>query len=603
MAASLVVVVAPQEQRDEQRAGQVRLTSIGQVCEFELNALKLCGGFVFEQNLNRYLSFGYKIGLIALTRYFVSNSLDVYDRISSDSKTSQQNLKLFWTFHRVASLSCLIASTVSALRHRNLISILLRKRLDARYFEGPPWAASTGPVQPATKGDKRASRPEVNALSHLGLRLSPLARSQARLKWELRASAATIVRVPRLRLARYLILAYLAICGLTATLRGEYERAYNERRPALVERNNTTLLLDRSSDVVAAAGSVWPARGQPPATPFGPPDLRLGSVASWLAGQLLGLGMEAVRLSPRLLLKLLHALLELSQWMGQPMIALYITAILSDLLRRAAEQELAAARSSSRAAPADGAALQLGDGSGPPAQAATPLIKTTDLLIQTRDVLIALRSAMSLNYLFIQVLDMSRLMAVFSLFTALIAADQYDWLGLLLADYLRLILGILLARIGYHWLHSEARQLCFISEQRLIEGAIAAQSPNESPAPPAKQPAAAADSANSSGAPRQPANEQSRRTQEARQLHNQVARLEAGTNFRLAREIEHLWPTDWFTPDLQSYVSQNFFVITVVATLQQLVEASAKVELQAQRANNASSSPGNRGANASTNAA
>lgn len=260
-------------------------------------------------------------------------------------------------------------------------------------------------------------------------------------------------------------------------------------------------------------------------------------------------------------------------------------------------------------------------------------MQTTELLIQVRDALVALRAAMSLDYLVVLVFDMSRLMAAFCLFSAFISTDRVGLVVLLFIEYFRIVIGILLTRLGYHDLHAQVRRIRVANERQLIELAASANnvafgagSTLDHGDQPKQAYKLALDARRKQRQQQQQPLEESIQTQgylnsstsvssasstsltsvtsvsyyplnNSNKYNNNldtanatcqilaaglISRTEATTAYRLAREIEELWPTTWYTPDLRSYVSQNVFVFTFVATLQQLVEASAKVEYQGQ---------------------
>lgn len=210
-----------------------------------------------------------------------------------------------------------------------------------------------------------------------------------------------------------------------------------------------------------------------------------------------------------------------------------------------------------------------------------PLL-TTELLVQARDVLIVLRCTMGLDYLMLLIFELARLMSIFCMFNAAITTGRVDAILLICIDYISIAFSMSLTRLGYHWLHDQVRKLKrMVDETTLLMNTSANTSENEK----------TTTLNNSTYSNKNNNNNQTSNNSSASiKDHSDplfvddnitsISQSEMITTYRLADHIEGLWPTDWFTPDLKGYLKHNIFVITFVATLQQLVEAASRFEYQ-----------------------
>jgi hypothetical protein len=209
------------------------------------------------------------------------------------------------------------------------------------------------------------------------------------------------------------------------------------------------------------------------------------------------------------------------------------------------------------------------------------VIQTNELLLQVRDVLTALRPALSLDYLVLTIYNLSVLVSLFGFFCVFMTTQQRTWTVITGLQCIRIVLALVLMRVTYHLLHSTARDIKITNQQKLVASSLSMSSSTGR--------AAAA------GHRKQPLDDQtpadsrrhlsaSQQTQGAHQSETTnghcctESRIEIITNYRLAKEIEQIWPTDWFVPDMKSCLTQNFYVITLVATLQQLVEVRGQIK-------------------------
>lgn len=137
-------------------------------------------------------------------------------------------------------------------------------------------------------------------------------------------------------------------------------------------------------------------------------------------------------------------------------------------------------------------------------------------------------------------------MLVFCFFTTFVCKVYVEWIALFVAEFFRINSSMIILRLGYHWLHSQARYL----KQAIIEREL--HNPYE--------------------------RDQSYTSQRSEfSTNGSDSRQDALQIVKLATEIEDLWPTYWYAPNIRSLITQNLFVITFVATLEQLVKASRKI--------------------------
>ena len=292
-------------------------------------------------------------------------------------------------------------------------------------------------------------------------------------------------------------------------------------------------------------------------------------------------GGAASKLIVKLLYNCLFAALNVCQPYGQVFVALMIVAITTDMLRNSRlfyEQNQFPDEEDER---------QVAARLGPAAKISGK--QTTKLLVQVRDVLFALRTATSLDYLALLVSDLSRLIASFSILNLFAQTQATDSILIAALEYVRIIFAMLTTRIGLYWLHMEIQHLRVLKERQLLDlsgnnnsAAAASSSSLECNNLLRERGREHATISASSSEPFQ--RDENNRERRADSFCAKSRRVETISCLRLAREIEHFWPTDWFTPDLGSLVSQNLLVITLVATLQQLAEASSRYELSVRTA-------------------
>lgn len=279
-------------------------------------------------------------------------------------------------------------------------------------------------------------------------------------------------------------------------------------------------------------------------------------IASWYSSQnLTKLASKASVILANFLYELSQAALNINQTFGQLFIVLIIVTTLTDMLSYSRfhdalvddGQTLTVKMDSStlicdrcRTIPFASRGLAL-------KQEQRTTLLTTELLVQIRDVLIVIRCTSSLNYLAALIFDLTRIGSIMCQFYIAISTGSFEYVLFLLTQYSLVAFGMVLTSLGYHWIHQEVLNLRrFIDEENLLKSV--------SPINKAK----------------------GRYDNRDDQVISHPERI---TTCRLADDIGNLWPTDWYTPDFKSLLKNNILVITLVATLQQLVEAGVKSRL------------------------
>lgn len=167
-----------------------------------------------------------------------------------------------------------------------------------------------------------------------------------------------------------------------------------------------------------------------------------------------------------------------------------------------------------------------------------PLL-TTELLIHMRQLLILIKNIMSFEYLIVYIYDVTRVTFLFGVvFGILKSSGTSKELFTVCLEYVRVGYTMLLSRLAYFWLHRDIERI------RRIVDELRVQEEGEE---------------NDEGT-----------------INNQATKMDEThriVTYRLAEEISELWPTDWFKPDVGSSLKMTIYVLTFVATLDQLVEA------------------------------
>lgn len=510
----------------------VEYTSIEQVYRRELNFVRLFGGLMFERP--KLLNLIYRIIVMALTRYITLRYYYVYVVPSGKySKSIYQNYRLFWYSYHVVSNLVALVTFVTGTKYHNLLLVIIKKQFDARYM-----------------------KKSVEHLIKYGGSLM-----HRRSIWVEHRHG----RSSRMKLIRSLIIIHVVLSVLSTCLRDTNYASYGYKY------NPTSIAASNSTTTSRARGFLWATNDSSLASlnktleashSDAQPEFKL---ASQVARRVANLMVKIVR-------DFISTSLNVCQANGQVFVVLMVTATITDMISYSrAFDGLIGSSAHSREDELESVDELLGahkyqiqsnqSPSRPPNRVSNTLL-TTEILIQARDVLIVLRCIMSLDYLLILILDLIRLMNVFCLFNAAVANGKYVSMILIILEYVRISLGMTLARLGYHWLHLEVRELKqLIDEKSLLNSRHHNDEHDKFHS-----------SNHSSGG--------SNRHDKMDDNLSHISHSEKITVYRLASDIETLWPTDWFTPDLKGYLKNNIFVITFVATLLQLVEASSKVEYE-----------------------
>lgn len=110
-------------------------TSIGRIFQREIFICKLLGGFMFDWP-PRWLAISYRIFMILAIRYIASKGYKATQKSFKSLPTLvQTNLTLYFNAAYLLSVTCLIRLTLLEIQHHNVLTLILRKRIDTRYFK------------------------------------------------------------------------------------------------------------------------------------------------------------------------------------------------------------------------------------------------------------------------------------------------------------------------------------------------------------------------------------------------------------------------------------------------------------------------------------
>lgn len=612
-----------------------KVTNIERVFFYEIWIIKLCAGFMFQNNL--IFAIMYRIIIMLLS---IAITPIEYPQKSSDvPKSAWENVKIFWSMYKICGNAIIIGSLITGYKYHNLITILLRKQLDVKLVHGE-----------SKRSVKRKSSSSNSSFNRL--RQIPFLNRKAG-QWPESSDDHSYIsgyhtrQMSRIKLLRIILMSFFVVGAMLTLFRDEaslYVRAKLGAKARAAAILNTTLSSPKNSTITTLVSAVNDTIVLP------------NKSASFTLWQLWSTTLYEYGFSTanilRLLLKLtvyvVQNILHTSQLYGSIFVSLIITSTLCDMLtnfctpiitsqtahsptdsapkpvlnsyldrqgyhvsRAASQVPLLLSSSPSSSATSstagnnntdnnnnnsentnniiesykpeittcpsreDSGVFIVGDKQQQiamseasyysPRQVSRDPIILINLLIHMRDVLVALKAAMSMDYLMVLVIDTGRMMFTFCIFSAFVVTNRRITLIVALAEFGRTSLGLLITRLGYYWLHNIVRNLKRqISERKFLtdETSIKRRLGEKE------------------SIYRVTSGLDSKEIVSAGQQSQDFwcTRQESIAIYRLSSEIEELWPTEWYTPDIKSYISQIFFVITFVATLQQLVEASAKVD-------------------------
>lgn len=607
---------AKKDDKPPVQVDQEHYTTIEQVFRVIIFMNKLMGGCLMTCTSNKTLAIIYRITLTVATRYLSRRFFTSHARFHGDSmpKSLAVNMNIFFVLYSSSTYLAIIATMFTSARYHNTIRVVTKKRLDARYLKpfdddsSEVLKAQEHGVQPGLTSEDRGQR------SWWWFRLAHRLRSMFGRKLgqvdDILRGYAKGDKIPELsrvvssvNMIRWLIVGYIVITGLLSLTREEYGNHGIARR--LMDKLAQTNQLHLNGSAANMS-----SHGQQKLT------LAVHRHLSYLQSIERNELLEFVTNYSKHLtyLVLVHLFFSASgffQIYGHICINLCIMAVMTDMLRRVNEQDkgstdaassrmlqknqytlksnpnsVEAGKQLSGSGGVRSQSVRVGEtrdaagGSSAPIATSTagagsrsvqvarsppPVIQTSELLIQVRDVLATLRPALSLDYLVIATYEVSRLISTFGFFCVFITTRDLIWAAVVMLEYLRMCTCFVLIRLGHHLLHNEARKIKVTNNQRLVDNAVDQRG---------------AEGAHDTRAEsRNPSSRRSSGELPKGQLNlDRASRIETITNYRLAKEIEGLWPTDWFVPDIKSVLGQNFFVITFVGTLQQLVEVRSQIK-------------------------
>lgn len=198
-----------------------------------------------------------------------------------------------------------------------------------------------------------------------------------------------------------------------------------------------------------------------------------------------------------------------------------------------------------------------------------PLL-TTKLLIQIRDIMIVLRSSMSLMYLITYFGDIFRL--IWMIYT--LTTTQGGTRSVTAMDFTILVFNMFTTRIGHYLLHREVHHINqHLHDSRFIKRRLRTQFSTRSK------------HHNSNMDYETTMNKLTKKTINWSKGQNQqqyqqdantmyISETEMMTIDRLAHDICNIGPTDWFEPDMINVLNGVIFAVTFVGTIQQLMSVS-----------------------------
>lgn len=571
----------------------IATTTIEEIFRYELLFIKLCGGFLFEWP-PKFIRVLYQASIILLTKVFAINYYSFQTQADDSMKRAAlQNVRLFRYTYLVVSYVTVLLNFLTALKYDQLLLVIMKKRLDKRYLDKfechcqcnrNPYTMSCGSAETAVVGaDGKPAAADKPTSGH------PIKEAPEPTKKQIGARRVKIVR--NLLIANVLLNALTTYLWHNATksrsLPGQPLASQVANKSSLsvgfatFETSPTTTntpinreFIEPSTTAVAVEATITTTMAITPLeqtpNPSEPSNLAFDRLHTLWAHHWQPIMLIASRLSQNLLkfsffglnlAKLLYefsqAALNINQTYGQLHVVLIIVATLTDMLSYSrlydalvSDEKLQELNNFTQCDSCRMSLDQTGstlsnDGMRQrrPKRRSRSTLLTTELLVQIRDVLIVLRCTNSLNYLGALIYDLTRIGTIFCLFYTAIQTDSFDTVLSLFLQYILVAFSMALTGLGYHWLHQEVLNLRrFIDERNLLEYSAGSEV--------GRRYYFVGDS-----------------------LISQPERI---TTCRLADDIGKLWPTDWFTPDFKSYLKSNILVITLVATLQQLVEAGMR---------------------------
>lgn len=595
---------------------EYQTTSIEEIFHYELTFIKLCGGYLFER-CSLTLRIFYQVSIILMTKFFATNYYSI-DTKSAEPihRASLQNVRLFRITYLVVSAAIVLVNFFTAFKYNRLLLVILKKRLDKRYlngdfahiqnnalsihtraqFDGSTVTTSNGLTQ--TDADKRDMEEPTSTI--VTVENVVVVHDADKIKEIQPKRPSSFAKARRVRMVSTLLIVNVLSNAFASYLRynsldrpmlpGQItSKQSSQPGPITIESTsststtkpslaNNTQLTNGNSIESALTTIMAPLERQVdnslPNSPLKladstPDDQERSSLHETLMlvyrWQSLftasGFCCKTVRRAAhqallqlgKLIYEFVRAALNINQTYGQIYIVFMIVATLTDMLSYSRfhdaliEDERFNRISDihpsrlNRYHPGQSKATNFSGNCKKQSQRTRLL--TNELLVQIRDVLIVIRYTSSLNYLGILIFDLTRIGSVFCQFYTAISTESLMSIILLFIQYVLIAFNMSLTGLGYHWLHGEVCNLRRFIDERNLVGCSGANKAGE-------------------------------------EYHEQnsygLSQSERITTCRLADDISNLWPTDWFTPDFRSYLKNNILIITLVATLQQLVEAGVK---------------------------
>lgn len=510
---------------------RAQYTSIEQIFGFEIQIIKILGGFLPEfrakSKNGKYYAIIYQVSVIIISRLnYIIYEIQDRERSKGTESSSQATWKYFrfiWYLFLISTYAIIVVNFATGLKYNSSMSIVLKKRLNCGYFSK----------------DYFDYQNDINtdSIDHIGdeRKQEHLMGTKIRIMGNNCSACRQNRGLSYIKLTRYFIIAY--------TIGVAFSLAFHLRHPITPETFKTSGTFNTNlSNRKDIFGETYIKRFTTDNN-----DTNKYRLKITLAGSLDSLNTILKLIIPIIYPVLqgsIAALVFISQTHGQILVSLMITATIAEMLRYSRNYEslvLVKKRINCVCTSREYNIIQQ--------QKSPHLLMTTKLLIQTRDVLITLRCVTSLNYLMILLFELTHLVVAVCLLNNALSSKELNGIIVSSIDYILVILSMSISRLGHHWVHSEVDKLKrYIEETNLVEMKSLSKY------------------------------DQNLKTNQdgSKETTVRLKRIERITMIRLADDICSLWPTDWFTPDWKSLLNINIFVVTIVATLEQLLETGER---------------------------
>lgn len=515
-------------------------TTIERVFFLEFGCLRLFAGFLFDWP--KPIALIYRLVVLLVSRYKLTTHYAKYlPVIETYPKSTQQNIKVFLGFYAFAGYLASILALYTSFKYHKLLLILLRKRFDRQYL--------------STNHDLRDYKTETSSISTNSSEKERQKPEQSSNRWK----KTNIELFPRpkvqyYRRARIILLLNLTFNSITSYLRYRAYAMYlsqakipSQRNlrlvdiyPPLVFRDyalshetyeRPVIQVDSNNGLYNLIIMLWSSTCRLLQSP-------------WFKREFSAFVSELHHMFWDIITSIMH----ICQTYGSLIIVLMIVSVMTDMLRFSIkydelvpdESVTNPSKQGSKFSPTNSSRIDLEDDIVSQDGTNKSFLLSTRLLIQIREVLIMIRCLLSTEYLVLLVGDFARIMTIFCMLIDSVNRSQLLPVAINILEFGRIIYTMTMTRLGHLWLNGEVNRLRRLLDQNFLmrEGELV--------------------------------------TLPLAKIHK-INKGERITLYRLAEDIESIWPTDWYSLDFKTFMKHNIILITFVATLQQLVEAGSRV--------------------------